>query len=47
MGKGKKAVFGERRQGNSIHMHHHIQDLMKNSRFIALGVIIFAVILNA
>ena len=30
MWKGEKAVFGERLQGNSNHMHHDIQDLLKN-----------------
>ena len=46
MGKRGKAAIHERCQGNTNHKYHVVQDLMKNSVFITLGVITFGVTPN-
>ena len=41
-GGGDRAAFSKRIQGDSNHMHHVFQDLMKKSLIITLDVIIYS-----
>ena len=46
MDKGGKAAILERYQGNTNHMHHAIQELMKNFGFITLSLLNLALCLT-